>query len=501
MDDFFKAPLFVLEMANNHMGDVEHGLHIIREFGRVCRPYPYRFAIKLQYRHLESLIHPDFASRTDIKYIKRFSETKLPWESYQRFVDEIKAQGMLAMCTPFDEASVEFIVKGGFDILKIASCSCTDWPLLERAVLTDLPMVVSTAGVASSELDNVVTFLRNRKKHFALMHCVAEYPTPLDKLELNQIDFLRSRYPGVPVGYSTHEDPALTTPVGLAIAKQSRVFEKHIGLPTERYPLNNYSATPEQIDRWLQSAAEAFACCGTQDGRTEPTAAEAESLFSLRRGVYLRHAVAAGQRLTDADIFFALPTQPGHVTANDWSKYNHFYARADLEAHQPVLQHTTRRVDTREIMTDVVSRVKDLLTKSNVVVPNDAKLEISHHYGLERVNEYGITMITVVNRAYCKKLIVVLPGQKHPTQYHKVKEETFNVLYGDLTLELDGVRQTCRPGAGVLVPRGVQHSFHSETGAVVEEISSTHSTDDSFYLDPAIGKNTQRKTFLNYWLG
>ena len=158
-----------------------------------------------------------------------------------------------------------------------------------------------------------------------------------------------------------------------------------------------------------------------------------------------------------------------------------------------MLQHTTRRVDTREIMTDVVSRVKDLLTKSNVVVPNHAKLEISHHYGLERVNEYGITMITVVNRAYCKKLIVVLPGQKHPTQYHKVKEETFNVLYGDLTLELDGVSQTCRPGAGVLVPRGVQHSFHSETGAVVEEISSTHSTDDSFYLDPAIGKNTQRK--------
>ena len=501
MDDLFQSPLFVLEMANNHMGDVEHGLHIIREFGRVCRQYPYRFAIKLQYRDLDSLIHPDYVSRTDIKYIKRFSDTKLPWESYQRFIDEIKAQGMLAMCTPFDEASVDFIVKGGFDILKIASCSSTDWPLLERAMLTDLPMVVSTAGVASSELDNVVTFLRNWKKHFALMHCVAEYPTPLNKLELNQIDFLRTRYAGVPIGYSTHEDPALTTPVGLAIAKGSRVFEKHIGVPTGRYQLNNYSATPEQIDRWLQSAADAFASCGEQDGRTEPTGTEAESLFSLRRGVYLRHPVTAGQQLTDADIFFALPTQPGHVTANDWSKYNHFYATNDSGAHQPVLQSTTRRVDTRDIMTNVVSRVKDLLKKSNVVVPNGAKLEISHHYGLERVNEYGITMITVVNRAYCKKLIVVLPGQKHPTQYHQVKEETFHVLYGDLFLELDGVSQICSPGTSVLVARGVHHSFLSETGAVFEEISSTHSTDDLFYLDPTITQNPQRKSFLNYWLG
>jgi sialic acid synthase SpsE/quercetin dioxygenase-like cupin family protein len=501
MDDLFKSPLFVLEMANNHMGDVEHGLRIIREFGQVCRQYPYRFAIKLQYRHLDSLIHPDFVNRTDIKYIKRFSETRLSWESYQRFVDEIKAQGMLAMCTPFDEASVDFIVEGGFDILKIASCSCTDWPLLERAALTDLPMVVSTAGVASSELDNVVAFLQNRKKHFALMHCVAEYPTPLDKLELNQIDFLRTRYPEAPVGYSTHEDPATTVPVAIAIAKGSRVFEKHIGVPTDLYALNNYSATPEQIDHWLQSAVEAFACCGAQDGRTEPTTTEAESLFSLRRGVYVRNKVSSGQRLTDADIFFALPTQPGHITANDWSKYNHFYATAALEPHQPVLQSTTRRIDTRDIMTDVVGRVKDLLKKSNVVVPNGAKLEISHHYGLEQVKEYGITMITVVNRAYCKKLIVVLPGQKHPAQYHKIKEETFHVLYGDLVLDLDGVSQTCSPGTGVLVARGVHHSFQSETGAVFEEISSTHITDDSFYLDPAIAQNPQRKSFLSYWLG
>ena len=499
MDGIFKKPLFVLEMANNHMGDVEHGLRIIRELGAICRKFPYQFAIKLQYRHLDSLIHPDYINRNDIKYIKRFSETRLSQEDFGRFVAEIKTQGMLAMCTPFDEASVAHIVEGGYDILKIASCSCTDWPLLERAVKTDLPIVISTAGVASADLDHVVTFLKNRNKQFALMHCVAEYPTPVDKLELNQIDFLRSRYPEISVGYSTHESPAHIAPVGLAIAKGCRVFEKHVGVATSQYALNAYSATPEQIDRWLQAAQEAFACCGTEDGRSEPTPAEAESLFSLRRGVYLRHPVAAGQRLTEADIFFALPTQPGHVTANDWSKYTNFYATTDLQAGQPVLQNATRRVDTRAIMTDVVGRVKELLKRSNVIVPNRAQLEISHHYGLERVNEHGLTMITVVNRSYCKKLIVVLPGQRHPMQFHKLKEETFHVLHGDLTVELDGVCQTYGPGSSTLVARGVHHSFESKTGAVFEEISSNHNTDDSFYLDPEIARNPQRKTFLEYW--
>jgi N-acetylneuraminate synthase len=51
-----------------------------------------------------------------------------------------------------------------------------------------------------------------------------------------------------------------------------------------------------------------------------------------------------------------------------------------------------------------------------------------------------------------------------------------------------------------VVGRGVHHTFESSTGAVFEEISSTHAVNDSFYVDPEIAKNTQRKTFLSYWV-
>jgi quercetin dioxygenase-like cupin family protein len=108
-------------------------------------------------------------------------------------------------------------------------------------------------------------------------------------------------------------------------------------------------------------------------------------------------------------------------------------------------------------------------------------------------------MITVVNREYCKKLIVLLPGQKHPPQYHKRKEETFHVLYGNVVLSLDGKAQTYGPGSVAVVARGVQHAFESPEGAVFEEISSTHQADDSFYLDPQISAGPQRKTVLSYW--
>lgn len=497
----FPTPLFILEMANNHMGDVEHGIRVIRAFAEVCKDFPaFKFAFKMQYRHLDSLIHPDFVNRTDIKYIKRFSETKLTREDTRRLVDEIKACGFMAICTPFDEASVDLIIEDGFDVLKIASCSFTDWPLLERVGQSSLPIIASTAGVDLADVDNVVAFLKHRRKDFVLMHCIAEYPTPLAKLEMNQIDFLKARYEGIPIGYSTHEDPAATVPVAMAVAKGVTVFEKHVGVATEKYALNNYSATPAQVRAWLEAAAAAYAICGITGSRIEPTKEEKDSLFALRRGIYATRDIQPGERIRDTDIIKAIPTQPGHVTANDWSKYNHFYAAEVIRAGQPVTVAATRKSCVRDTIYDIVQKVKGLLKQGNIVVPGEAELEISHHYGLEKVYEYGITMLTVVNRAYCKKLIVVLPGQKHPNQYHQQKEETFHVLYGTLTMTLDGVTKEYGPGAVVVVERGVHHAFESAEGAVFEEISSTHFVNDSFYTDPEIGKNADRKTFLTHWM-
>jgi sialic acid synthase SpsE len=202
-------PLVVLELANNHMGDLDHGLRVISEFGAVCRQYPdFKFAFKLQYRDLDSFIHPDMKGRDDVKYIKRFSETRLSEGDFGTLVQRIRQEGFLAMSTPFDNVSIALIQQQKLDILKIASCSFTDWPLLEDAVATDFPIIASTAGADLVDIDRVISFLSHRQKTFAIMHCVGEYPTADDKMHVSQIEFLRQRYPGVRIGFSTHENPA-----------------------------------------------------------------------------------------------------------------------------------------------------------------------------------------------------------------------------------------------------------------------------------------------------
>ena len=54
-------------------------------------------------------------------------------------------------------------------------------------------------------------------------------------------------------------------------------------------------------------------------------------------------------------------------------------------------------------------------------------------------------------------------------------------------------------GELIVVERKKRHSFGSETGAVIEEISTTHYKDDSFYDDAFISNNKNRKTGLTFW--
>ena len=501
MNNYFERPLFIFEMANNHMGSVEHGLTMIKAFAEVTKAFQFQFAFKFQFRDLDTFIHPDYTSRMDIKAVKRFSETRLSMDQFQQLKDALSANGFISICTPFDEPSVDRIEDMGFDIIKIASCSFTDWPLLERIVQTEKPIITSTAGATLDEIDKVVSFFQNRQKRFAILHCVGEYPTKPDTLNLNQIDLLKQRYQGVPVGYSTHEEPDNVESIQIAIAKGAGIFEKHVAVETAEFDKNEYSATPQQITLWLQSAERAYRMGGVVGQRSTATEKELADLRQFKRGVFALRPIMKGEKINATNTFFAFPNVDNQLLANDISKYTGFVADVAVDRFAPVKITDITWLDQRERVYSIVQQVKKILSAGNVVVPGMATLEISHHYGLDRFHDTGCTIINVVNREYCKKLIVLLPGQKHPEQYHTIKEETFVVLYGDVTITLDGVETTCQSGDVVTVIRGMKHIFTSQKGAVIEEISSTHFKDDSYYTDESILQNKDRKTIISHWMG
>ncbi|MBI4707668.1 MAG: N-acetylneuraminate synthase family protein [Candidatus Omnitrophica bacterium] len=498
-EKYFKN-LFIFEMANNHMGDVEHGLRIINEFCKICKNFEgFKFAFKFQYRDLDTFIHPDYKDRTDFKYVKRFMETNLSEAERRLLRDEAKKNGFITICTPFDENSVDLIEKHDYDVIKIASCSFTDWSLLERISKTNKPVIASTAGASLEDIDKVVSFLEHRGKNFYIMHCVGEYPTDKRNLQLNQIDLLRKRYPEVPIGYSTHESPDNTEAVKIAIGKGATVFERHVGVKTNKYDINAYSSTPEKILAWLQAAQTAIEMCGISEMRFDGTEKEKSDLRGLQRGVFAKGDIKKGERIDLSNTFFAIPNFKGQIVANDMSKYTELISLRDIKANEPINFKDVSIKNLRGYVVEVINQLQPILKESKIALPDKLEMEISHHYGIERFKECGATIINCINREYCKKLIILLPGQKHPVHYHKKKEETFHVLYGDMAVNLNGEDKNCKAGDMVIVERGMKHNFSSINGAIFEEISTTHYKDDSFYDDINVVNNKNRKTALTFW--
>jgi sialic acid synthase SpsE len=310
--------LFVLEMTNNHLGKLERGLEIVRQHARVVRRNNVRAAIKLQFRDIDSFIHREFRSRTDIRYVRRINETRMSKADYGKLVDAIRDAGCIPMATPFDEKSVDWCVDFDMPIIKVASADATDWQLLEKIATTGKPVIVSVGGATEKDIDALAAYLESRQIPLAINHCIAAYPHEAEECELNQIDYLRERFPNYTIGYSSHEHDDWMHSMTMSYAKGARVFERHIDIDSDGVPIADYSSLPEEIDAWFQAYTVAKRYCGTSGHRrVKPLPRETDFLDNYIRGAYAKHDLPAGHVLTDHDILLAIPLRKGQISCRE----------------------------------------------------------------------------------------------------------------------------------------------------------------------------------------
>jgi N-acetylneuraminate synthase len=255
---------------------------------------------------------------------------------------------------------------------------------------------------------------------------------------------------------------------------------------------------PEQADRWIKAVLDAEVICSTKKKDDKYISQEElDSLNSLMRGVYLRKPVKKGDPIMNEDVFFAMPCNDKQMNSGDFAEG--LIAGKDYEENEEL--HEKKKITDIGLVRNVVHDAKGMLYEAGIALGNDFEVELSHHYGMQHFRQIGAIIISVINREYCKKLLVILPGQKHPTHYHNVKEETFQLLYGDLSIIIDGTEKTMKPGDIQTILRGEKHSFTSVKGAIFEEVSTTHIKNDSYYEDAKIRSldPIERKTILKRW--
>jgi N-acetylneuraminate synthase len=209
-----------------------------------------------------------------------------------------------------------------FPIIKIASSDINDWSLLERIANTKKPVIASSGGASEKSLDELVQYFENRDIPLAINHCVSLYPSEDDQLELNQISYIKDRYPNHVIGLSSHEYHDWRSSMLLSYALGARTWERHIDIEYNDVPVSSYCSLPSQVDEWFKAFHKAVEMLGNSaSARRVISREETKYLDALVRGVYARRDLKAGYELSSEtfaqDFKLAVPLRKGQLSTRE----------------------------------------------------------------------------------------------------------------------------------------------------------------------------------------
>lgn len=165
----------------------------------------------------------------DQKYALEFSAEE--YAEIDRYCTEKK---IVWFASPWDEESVDFLEQFDPVCYKVASASLTDDMFLKHLRSKGRPIILSTGMADLPMIKHAVDVLGTAD--LVILHCTSVYPTfkhgdfdkGLSLINLRGIETLRSEFPGVPIGFSSHD--LGIQPSYAAAVLGARMIEKHITL-------------------------------------------------------------------------------------------------------------------------------------------------------------------------------------------------------------------------------------------------------------------------------
>ena len=246
---------FIAELCQNHNGSYENLKKMTIECAKNGAD-----VIKLQYMAPDKLsFRPQFenglSEKNKILSIKR--PYKIEWDRLnklvikknhlKKFIKLCKSLKKEPAITCFSRQDVDEIKNLGFQTIKIASYDCASFQLLREVKKKFKKIIISTGATYDNEIQKASSILKG--KDIVFLHCVTIYPTPLKKINLDRINFLKKF--SKKVGFSDHslgyiKDRNLASMA--AIYMGAEYVERHITImDKEKTKDGKVSIKPEDI--------------------------------------------------------------------------------------------------------------------------------------------------------------------------------------------------------------------------------------------------------------
>lgn len=190
------------------------------------------------------------------------------------------------------------------DRLKVASRDLTNLPLLATMAETKIPIILSTGMAGRKELDDALNVITRYHNDISILHCVSQYPTAPDNLNLKSIAYLKKHYGQYCIGFSDHTI-GISAPV-VAVGMGAEIIEKHITIDRNMKGTDQQgSLGPDGVNRMIRDIRIAERWLGTEDIFIDPAVSTAK--IKLERSIASKRALYPGDIIKEEDIHLLSP--------------------------------------------------------------------------------------------------------------------------------------------------------------------------------------------------
>lgn len=156
---------------------------------------------------------------------ERHKKTELTDEDHFELIDWCKKNNIEFLTTCFDLNRIDFLASLGLKSIKVASSDCASKNLIKKLMAHFETIIVSTGMSTEKEIKDTIKLLGEHD--YIMLHCVSLYPTPLNKCNLNRINWLREQG-AKRVGFSDHSIGIEASIIAMSMGIE--ILEKHLTL-------------------------------------------------------------------------------------------------------------------------------------------------------------------------------------------------------------------------------------------------------------------------------
>lgn len=222
-----------------------------------------------------------------------FEVYKFAKEKGLDFVETLCAKGCLSLLKLFTP-----------DYLKVASRDLTNLPLLASMAETKIPIILSTGMAGKKELDDALETISRYHNDISILHCVSQYPTHPENLNLKTISYLKKNYGQYKIGFSDHTI-GISAP-SIAVAMGAEIIEKHITIDRHMKGTDQPgSLGPDGVNRMVRDIRMVEKWLGYEDIYIDKSVAGSKE--KLERSIASLVDIKARQTITEDMIHMLSP--------------------------------------------------------------------------------------------------------------------------------------------------------------------------------------------------